>query len=158
MPLLRLLHTFTSMSKNNRLYDKRFVHAGPDSGEGKVVTCSGASTNWRPPETCAVYNFTCLQLTGNSISLTLNNISLRCWGPPHKGCPGASTCLNMALRPCQLTTHFHHLHFATDDVPANQVYADVSVTRNYIYCHKILCVNFDLHVHKASLNFKLLHS
>jgi len=37
-----------------------------------------------------------LQLTDTSISLTLNNISLRYWGPPHKGCPWASTCLNLA--------------------------------------------------------------
>jgi len=40
---------------------------------------------------------TYLQLTDNSISLTLNNIYLRYWEPPHKSCPGASTCLNPAL-------------------------------------------------------------
>jgi len=38
-----------------------------------------------------------LQLTDNSISLTLNNISLRYWEPPHKGCPGPRHVQN---RPC----------------------------------------------------------
>jgi len=40
---------------------------------------------------------TYLQLTDDSISLTLNSIYLRYWGPPHKGCPGTSIYLNPAL-------------------------------------------------------------
>jgi len=43
-----------------------------------------------------------LQLTDNSISLTVNYIYLRYWEPSHRSClhmskSGASTCLNLVL-------------------------------------------------------------
>jgi len=85
-----------------------------------VGACPGLSTNLWPPQSWTVrplvkagftylmsiiikilnnnsIMITYLQLTDNSIFLTLNNISLRYWGPTQKGFPEASICLNPAL-------------------------------------------------------------